>query len=168
MRFIRNHWRNTDEAADIRQEVYARVLSAARRERPASAAGYVITTARNVLRNKARNAAVVSVELIAEIDALPLDADWLTPERHLEGREALRRAQAGLDGLPPRCREVVRLRKVEGLSTREVAERLGIGIDAVQQQTMLGMRALTDFMLGGSGRIERPVRLPRKARENGQ
>ena len=63
--------------------------------------------------------------------------------------------QAGLDRLPPRCREVVRLRKIEGLSTRETAERLGVGIDTVEQQTVHGMRALVDFMLGGTGKIQR-------------
>ncbi len=64
--------------------------------------------------------------------------------------------QAGIERLPPRCAAVIRLRKVEGLSTKEVADRLGIGIDAVQQQTTLGMRALADFMLGGEGLIARP------------
>ena len=70
-------------------------------------------------------------------------------------RDELRRAQAGLDLLPPRCREVVRLRKVEGLSTRETAERLGVGIDTVEKQLTLGIRAMTDFVLGGTGKIHR-------------
>jgi RNA polymerase sigma-70 factor (ECF subfamily) len=81
--------------------------------------------------------------------------DVMTPDRHLTARDELRRVQAGLDRLPPRCREVVRLRKIEGLSTRETAERLGVGIDTVEQQTVHGMRALVDFMMGGSGKIQR-------------
>jgi DNA-directed RNA polymerase specialized sigma24 family protein len=52
---------------------------------------------------------------------------------------------------------VVQLRKVEGLSCREVAERLGVGIDTVEQQTVRGMRALADFMLGGLGKVRRPA-----------
>ena len=67
----------------------------------------------------------------------------------------LRRVQAGLNNLPERCREAVMLRKIEGLSTREAAVRMGVGVDTIERQLVLGMRALTDFMLGGTGKIRR-------------
>lgn len=51
---------------------------------------------------------------------------------------------------------MVTLRKVEGLSTRETADRLGVGVDTIERQLTLGMRALVDFMLGGPGKIARP------------
>jgi RNA polymerase sigma-70 factor (ECF subfamily) len=54
---------------------------------------------------------------------------------------------------------------VEGLSIRETAERLGIGIDTVEQQTVHGMRALVDFMLGGTGKIRRGAALRREKTE---
>jgi RNA polymerase sigma-70 factor (ECF subfamily) len=61
----------------------------------------------------------------------------------------------GLAQLPPRCREVVTLRRIDGLSTREVAERLNIATNTVDQQMVHGMRALVEFMLGGSGKVRR-------------
>jgi RNA polymerase sigma factor (sigma-70 family) len=161
--FIRRHCRSGEDVADIRQEVYEKVLTAAARALPIQPSAYVFATVRNVMINRARRASVISIELVATLDDITPDADWLTPDRHVDGRQELHRVQLGLDRLPPRCREVIWLRKVEGLSTREVAERLGVGIDAVEQQTMLGMRALTDFMLGGEGRIKRP---PRAASRN--
>ena len=42
------------------------------------------------------------------------------------------------------------LRKIEGLSTREVADRLKINAETVERQTIYGMRALVDFMLGAA------------------
>ena len=93
-------------------------------------------------------------------------ADRVETDRTLSARDELRRAQRGLDQLPPRCREIVWLRKVEGLSTRETAERLGISAETVEKQITHGMRALVDFMLGGSGRIRRtPV--PRRNSRSG-
>ncbi|MDT9166012.1 sigma factor-like helix-turn-helix DNA-binding protein, partial [Escherichia coli] len=72
---------------------------------------------------------------------------------------------AGLDQLPPRCREVVRLRRVEGLNIRETAARLGVGHHTVERQLTLGLRALANFMLGGNARIERkPGLAPRRKR----
>ena len=154
-RFMQRNWRNQSEVADLRQEVYARVYGAARDELPRNAKAFLFTTARNHMINCATRQRIVSFEHVADLEALPLAADVLTPDRTLTARDELRRVQAGLDRLPPRCREVVVLRRVEGLSTREVAGRLGISIDTVERQMVHGMRALVDFMMGGSGKIRR-------------
>lgn len=167
MRFIRRHTHDNSDVVDIRQDVYERVLIGAARQLPRQAGPYVFTVARNVLINRARRASIISIELVAELDHLVPDFDWLTPERYIDARNKLRRVQQGIDQLPPRCREVILLRKVNGLSTREVASALGVGIDAVEQQTTLGMRALTDFLLGGEGRVVRRRRTKTKGRVAG-
>jgi RNA polymerase sigma factor (sigma-70 family) len=159
--FIRRNWRTAADVSDLRQEIYERALGGARGEIPAHTMAYVYTVARNHLINRAKRARIVSFDLVADLESLDIRPDLHATERHLDARDELRRAQAGLEQLPRRCREVVQLRKVEGLSTREVADRLGVGIDTVEKQTTLGMRALVDFMLGGSGKIDR-TSLPRR------
>jgi RNA polymerase sigma factor (sigma-70 family) len=163
-RFIRRNWRTPADVSDLRQEIYERALGGARNEIPAQPGPYLFTVARNHLINRAKRARIVSFDLVADLETLDLDIDLFATERHLSARDDLRRAQAGLDNLPSRCRDVVQLRKVEGLSTREVAERLGVGIDTVEKQTTLGMRALVDFMLGGSGKIVRTSPARRQSR----
>jgi RNA polymerase sigma-70 factor (ECF subfamily) len=106
------------------------------------------------LINRAKRARIVSFDVVADLDAISGN-DVLDPERQLLAREELRRIQLGLEQLPPRCREVVLLRKIRGLSTRETANELGIGIDTVEKQMTLGMRALANFMLGGSAKVQR-------------
>ncbi|HEV7383879.1 MAG TPA: RNA polymerase sigma factor [Phenylobacterium sp.] len=155
-RYIRRNWRNESDVADLRQEIYARLYSAARERLPLQTKPFLFTTARNHLINLARRAQVVSIEHVADLESSFVVVDAVTPDRHLTARDELRRVQAGLDLLPPRCREVVVLRKIEGLSTKEVAARLNIGVDAVEQQMVHGMRALVDFMMGGPGKIRRP------------
>lgn len=76
--------------------------------------------------------------------------DELRPERHLSCRSELRLLQVALDLLPRRCREVVELRKIEGLSQREVASRLGIAEDTVQKQVAKGIRSLAQARLKGA------------------
>jgi RNA polymerase sigma factor (sigma-70 family) len=166
MRFLRRNWRNSAELVDLRQDIYARIYDAAREELPLQTKAFLFATARNHLINRARRARVISIELVADLEALSVAADMVTPDRHATAREELHRVQAGLDRLPPRCREVIVLRKVEGLSQREVAARMGIGEDTVERQMVQGMRALVDFMLGGTGRIRRsPAREHRVERE---
>ena len=166
-RYIHRNSRDTSELADIRQEVYERVLSGATNDVPQNTKAYVFTVARNLLISRAKRARIVSFELMSEVEDKQLDAGTFDAERHLSAREELRRTMEGLELLPPRCREVVRLRKVEGLSTREVAERMGTGRDAVERQLTMGMRALIDFMLGGSGKIRRSERGPNDTLKRG-
>lgn len=155
MRFLRRNWRNESELQDLRQELYVRLYESAGSGLPAQTKPFVFTAARNLLINHVRRARIVPMELVADLDALNIAVDMLTPEREVTARDELRQLQLGLDRLPPRCREVVVLRRVEGLSQREVAVRLGVGEDTVEKQMSFGMRALIDFMLGGSGKIRR-------------
>jgi RNA polymerase sigma-70 factor (ECF subfamily) len=130
------------------------VLQGARHGLPLHAGQFVYTVARNHLINRAKRARIVSFDVVVDLDATS-GSDVLEPERQLLAREELRRIQLGLEQLPPRCREVVLLRKIRGLSTRETAVELGIGIDTVEKQMTLGMRALANFMLGGSAKVQR-------------
>ena len=155
-RFIRRNWRIEDDVIELRQDIYERTLDGAQTALPANAQAFVFTVARNHLINHAIRARIVSFELVADLEGVGQAPDLLATERHLDARDQLRRAGAGMDALPPRCREVVRLRKVEGLTTQETADRLGVGIDTVERQLTMGMRALVDFMLGGTGKIRRP------------
>jgi RNA polymerase sigma-70 factor (ECF subfamily) len=154
-RFLKRNWRARDEIADLRQEIYARVYESARERLPLQPKPFLFTTALNHLSNCARRKRIVSFELVADLEPLNIAVDSLTPERQLSAREELKRLQAGLARLPVRCREVIMLRKIEGLSQREVAARLKVTENTVEHQTIHGMRALVDFMLGGSGRIRR-------------
>ena len=54
--------------------------------------------------------------------------------------------QSALKELPPRCRQVIMLRRVHGLSQREVAQKMGIQEETVENQIVKGMRALTEAM----------------------
>lgn len=157
-RYLRADRLSGGDVVDIRQDVYEEALQRARDGLPQNVAGFVFTIARHKLIDRARRNRVVSFEQVADVDAFVLPADLMATDRHLDARDALRRAAAGLEGLPPRCREVVRLRKIEGLSTREAATRMGVGVDTIERQLVLGLRAMADAMLGGSGRIRRPAR----------
>ncbi len=154
-RFIRRNWRNESDIADIRQEIYARIYSAAQTGLPLQPKPFLFTAARNHLINLAKRSRIVSIDLVADLEALVVEVDVMTPERHATARDELRQVQAGLDQLPPRCREIVRMRRIDGLSTRKVAEQLKIAPNTVDQQMVHGMRALVDFMLGGAGKVRR-------------
>ena len=72
----------------------------------------------------------------------PEPADSLSPSRLLAQREALDVLLEKLNALPEQYREVILLAKIEGLSTQEMAERLGKSREAV---ALLLHRAIQRF-----------------------
>jgi RNA polymerase sigma-70 factor (ECF subfamily) len=163
--FILRNWRDGSEVIDLLHDVYALVYSGARAGVPAQTRPYVFAVARNHLINRAKRAQIVSFELIADLTLFDRDPDLEATERHLLARDALRQVEAGLEKLPPRVREIVLLRKVEGLNVQETADHLGIGKETVSHQLMMGMKALADHMLGGAGKIVRRRYPPRDDQE---
>lgn len=165
MAYIRRNWRVSEDVVELRQDIYEHALIGARRGLPANTRAYVYTVARNHLINQAKRARIVPIETIADLDAIDRDIDMFGAERALDARDELRHAQAGIEKLPPRCRAVVRLRRIDGLSTQEAAEVLGVSTETIRQQLKYGMKALIDHMVGGPGRIVRPRMIRLRNRE---
>lgn len=154
MHFLQKNWRNRSDLEDFRQDVYEHVLEAAERELPERAKPFVFTTARNLLISRLRKENIVPIEIVADLDVLGIAADEPAQDRSLLARDVLRRLQSALDHLPPRCREAVILKRIEGLSQREIARRMGISEKVVGNYVAEGMSVLADMVYGeqtGSG-----------------
>lgn len=148
MQFLQHNWRNQSDIADLRQEVYVRVCEAAQKEIPDQAKAFVFRTARNLLIDRVRREHVVPIEAVSDLDALDVAIDEPGPDRAALARDELRRLQAALDRLPPRCREAFVLGRIEGLPGREIAARMGISEAAVSMHIDAGIRALADILYG--------------------
>ncbi len=148
VRFLNRVWSKYDDVHDLRQEVYIRVYQAAQSARPNFPKAFVFATARHLMMDRLRRARVVSIEAVGDVDALNVLVDELSPERRVSAWQELRRVTHALNGLPPRCREVVWLRKVDELSTKEVAELLGVKVRTVEAQILKGMRLMGDALYG--------------------
>ena len=142
MRLLRRNWHDVGEVADLRQEAYIRIYEAARRERPAPVKPFLIMIARNLMIDRLRHKSVVSIKTMTDVDWVDISENAPSPEDCVSARQELQRMQSALDQLPPRCREVIILRRVYGFSQREVAAKMGIKEETVENQVMKGMRIL--------------------------
>lgn len=147
MQYLRHNWRDSSDAEDLRQEIYIRVCQAARKDIPKPAKSFIFMTARNLLIDMARKKHVVPMEVVTDLDALELAIDVPGPDRSVIARDELRRLQAALDQLPPRCREAIILGRIEGLTGREIARRMGIAETTVSEHLTTGMHALNNILL---------------------
>jgi len=146
VQFLRKASRNASDVEDLRQEVYMRLYETAKKELPNPTRPLVFRIARHLLIDRARREQVVSIEAVENLENLNLAIDEPGPDRTVIAREELRRMQAALDQLPRRFRNAVLMRKVQGLTTREIALRLGIAEKTVEKHLTEGVRALANIL----------------------
>jgi RNA polymerase sigma factor (sigma-70 family) len=146
--FLRHSWRNPSDIADLRQDVYAQVCEAAKKRAPDPVKPFVFAVARNLVINRVRRERVIPIEAVADPDALGVAMDMPGPDRNMIARDELLRLHAAIDRLPPRCREAVIMARIEGLTGRAIAARMGVSESAVSHHVENGMRAIADMLYG--------------------
>ena len=134
---------------DIIQDTYAtlaRLETVAGIRNPRA---YVYQTAYSLALVCLRRARTVSIEAVEDIDRVGATSAP-SAEEVVAGRQELSRAAEVLDGLPHRCREVFVLRRIHGLSQREVATQLAITEGTVEKQVHKAAQRLVELL--GRGR----------------
>ena len=144
-RYLRQAWRNESDIGDMCQDVFVRCIEAAKREIPRPTRPFVFFVARTLLIDRLRRNQIVSIDAVADLEAFGISTDDPAPDRSAIARQDWRRLQAALARLPERQRDAVVMRKVEGLSRKEIAQRMGIAEPTVAQHLANGIAALTDF-----------------------
>jgi RNA polymerase sigma factor (sigma-70 family) len=155
-RYLLRVWRNPSEVADLIQEVYVRVYERARDQRPRQPKAFLFATARNLMTDQLRRNRVVSIDTVQEVDGFEALVDEISPERRLSARQELGRLAHAFDSLSDKCRDVIWFRRVEGLSQRETADRMGMNEAAIESQLARGIRTLARAIFGAVNETDSP------------
>jgi len=128
------------EAQDIAHDAYLRVYRSTLGHAAAKPEALLYTTARRLAINRLKRRS------IAPFTREPADPDAASsaPDvaQEVIARQELHDLEQAIAELPPGCRAVLLLRKVELLSHREIADRLGIAISTVEKQHARALRLL--------------------------
>jgi len=132
-RFLEMRTGNGTDAQDLAQEAYFRLCRVARPELIRAPESYLFRIASNLanefmIRRRAQPP-------IIELDAADLDyeGDGGSFGAHLECRSEIDRLEALLAELPPLYQAVLVMRKRDGYSHEEIAERLSISVHTVHK-----------------------------------
>jgi RNA polymerase sigma-70 factor (ECF subfamily) len=132
--------RDEEDAKDVLQETLLAVARGLKDFRGASSVStWLYTIARSFCIKKRRRSKFAPEQeepLDAEADGEPMQiADSArAPDESLAGRQIEAALEAAIGSLAPMYREVLVLRDVEGLSAQEVAEVLGLTVEAVKSR----------------------------------
>ena len=106
----------------------------------------LFTTGRNLALDELRRRQIVTFESVTEIADLPVYEDVPTAAEAAAHHQELEILTKAIQSLPDRCRQVLTLRKIYGLSQKEIAARLGIAEHTVEAQIATGMRKCAEFL----------------------
>ena len=171
VRYLARSWRNRQDILDLRQDTYVRVYEAAAKLRPHAPKSFLFATARHLMTDRIRRRRIVSIDAVGDLDFLNVTVEAATPEHRASAHQELRRLADAIDQLPPKCREVVWMRRVDDLPQKEVAQRLGVTEKTVEKHVMKGMKLLADALgRNGSGTEtdESALNSGESAREHGK
>jgi RNA polymerase sigma-70 factor, ECF subfamily len=145
---------NPQDAEEIVQEVFERGYYALKgypvaRIRDLKLRAWLYTITRNLCYNywkKAWSPVPLSLDILeADSPLLEIEADRSQePEAVFERMECLQEIEQAVQGLPKCCREIVRLRLLEGFSHQEIADLLNQPIGTVKVYVHRGVAMLAE------------------------
>ncbi len=130
------------ETDDVVQETYAVLAGLPAVGHISSPRAYAFQTAQSLVLRHLRRARIVRIDAIGDVETLTAALDEPSPEDHTAARQALRQVCVLIANLPPKCREAFLLRKIEGLSQRQIAERMRISESTVEKHIGRALRVL--------------------------
>lgn len=147
--WLRARFPNMIEVDDIAQEASVRLWR--RQTQPSatplkSAKAALFAVARNAVIDLLRRKAVAKTDAVAEIAELSVLDESADVVATVVARQELQFLMEAVQSLPTRCRQVITLTKVYGLTEREVAERLGVSENTVRTQVVRGMQRCAAYL----------------------
>jgi len=144
--WLRNRYPALTDPDNIVEEALVRAWQTRDREAVESPKALLYTLARNLALDELRRRQIVTIDAVAEMAELSVYADGATAAEVAATNQELEILTKAIQSLPERCRQVLTLRKIYGLSQKEIAAQLGIAEHTVEAQVGLGMRRCAQFL----------------------
>jgi RNA polymerase sigma-70 factor (ECF subfamily) len=131
---------------DVVQESFLRTWRTRESQRIRSARAFLFQVARRVALDLVRRDRRAPFQAVTDLTALPTLESGLNGAEAAGVQEKLHLVADAIEALPPRCRQVVILRKLQGVPQKQVAAQLGLSEKTVESQLSRGIARLEEFL----------------------
>jgi RNA polymerase sigma-70 factor (ECF subfamily) len=138
-RYLRSSFPALRDVEDIAQESYLRIWKQRAADPIRSVKSFLFNIAHHLALDRLRRIRRSPLDRTVNLDDVRILDSAPAPYDSLGRREKVQLLIEAIDALPARCREVVILRKLELLSQRDTAARLGISEKGVEIQLGRGL-----------------------------
>ncbi len=133
IRFLRQRLRVPEDAFDVAQEAYIRMMQYQSSSDIKSPSSMLFRIAINVANDLGRAEQSRRVKDQCSVDEVDLVSDQPSIERQLSAEQDLRALYDVIDRLPPKCRNVFLLSRVKLMTYPQIAEHCGISVKMVEK-----------------------------------
>jgi RNA polymerase sigma-70 factor (ECF subfamily) len=144
--WLATRYSDTLDIDDFVQDTFFRVLKARKTIGINSSKAFLFTTARNLVLDHLRHSNVLNFEPLTEIEEWRVLEDMPGIRESVGRKQELEILTQAIQVLPERCRQVLTLRKIYGLSQKQIAAELGIAEHTVEVQVRLGVRRCAAYL----------------------
>src|SRR5262245_30052317 len=120
LRFVAAKLGSEQEAREVAQEAYVKLLSLDRPEAVSYLRGFLFKTAANLALDRLRQ------RVRRRTEPFSGEAEWsifdISPERQLQSKQAMQVLRVALDELPGKCRQAFIMHRVHELSCAEIVQ----------------------------------------------
>lgn len=144
--YLRGAFPSVRDVDDVVQESYLRIWKVRATQPIRSAKAFLFTVARNLALKVVRkngNAPFVPLSDLAALRVMDEEGNAAEAACVQEKIDLLADA---VMALPPGCREIIILRKLQGLPQKEVARQLGLSERTVESQVRIGVRRCLAYL----------------------
>ena len=147
--WLRARFPRLPDVEDIAQVAFLRLWrrqSQPDSERPKSPKAVLFAIARNAAIDEVRHQTVARTDSVAEAGELHVLDGGPGVLETVNARQELEFLAEALRDLPARCRQVITLAKIYGLTEKQVADQLGISENTVRTHVVRGMERCTEYL----------------------
>lgn len=121
-----------NDAEDLAHDAFLRAYVAELGDRTELSSALLTVTARRLALNEIRKRTRRSTDMVGDMDSSGVYSSD-DPGAAIENSELKRSIHRAMEAMPPQCRQVFRMRKIDDMSHLEIASALGISPKTVER-----------------------------------
>ena len=150
-KFLSRFFSTQHDIEDVAQETYLRAFVAEQQKDIDQPKAYLFRVARNIALTRLTQKSRQITDYIEDLSPSVVIQSGTSAQDEAEASESLGIYCEAVAALPEKCRQVLLLRKVHGLSHREIAERMSLSISSVEKYLRKGILACRAFVQSRGG-----------------
>lgn len=136
----------SDDIEDIVQETFVKSYEAELKQEIKYERTYMLRTARNLALNHVSSAHHRQSQSLEELEGVPADLTSIQLEKQVESKERFLNFCRATDTLSVEVKRVFLLKKVYGLSQKDIADYLGLSQSTVEKHVAKGLNHCASYL----------------------
>ncbi len=143
--WISSRFSSEQDIEDILQEAYYKIYEAHSQRAINSPKAYLFAIVRSIIYKRVKYEKVANTTYFEDFDVLSVLDNHEDVSDEVAESEELELLTKAIQTLPKRCRQVLTLMKIYGISQKEAARELAISVNTVENQISIGMKKLSHY-----------------------